>query len=64
MREAVDGMRRDLAGAPEVQERLREQVEQTRSKVTALETALSEERGLPGWVGRGGDARRGTRSGA
>ena len=50
VRTAVDGMRRDLAGSPEAQERLQAQVEQTRTKVNALETALSEERGLADWV--------------
>ena len=50
MRAAVEGMRRDLAGAPQAQERLRAQLEQTREKVTALEGAVSDERGLAEWV--------------
>ncbi|MGH2764047.1 MAG: PAS domain-containing protein, partial [Thermoleophilaceae bacterium] len=50
VRGAVEGMRRDLAGAPQAQERLAAQLEQARERLAALEGALSEERGLAEWV--------------
>ncbi len=46
MRTAVEGFRRDAAGAPQAQERLRAQLDQTREELKALEAARCSGSGL------------------